>query len=95
MATTRPYRDAGEDRGVEPDGGATTGPSRWQKVVGILGLVVVLWVGSNLFDAVNRGDDARRGHGPPGQTPPAGVTNRGGQTPPGVEDGHDPSTRRH
>lgn len=43
---------AGEDTAVGPDRQAAPATSGWQKVVGILGLVVVVWVGSELYDVV-------------------------------------------
>jgi hypothetical protein len=62
---------------------ATT--SRWQKMTGIMGLVVVLWVGNNLFDTISSGGMGSGGdHAPPGGPPttqPAG--------------GHDPSQFDH
>lgn len=77
--------DPGEDTAVGPDRDAVTGTSGWQKVVGILGLVVVLWVGNELYDvivfdgfgpgsggdtpAVNPGPDGGGGHR---SGPPAG-----------------------
>ena len=60
------------------------GTSRWQKVVGVIGLVVVVWVGSDLYDVVTSG-----GERPSGGTPPAGdQAPAGGGT-------HDPSQFRH
>ena len=72
--------DTGEDTAVGPDREATAGTSGWQKLVGILGLVVVLWVGSVMYDfvffdgfgpgsggdtpAVNQGPDGSGGHRP-------------------------------
>jgi hypothetical protein len=63
---------ARDDTGVEPGRGATIGTSRWQKVVGIIGLVVVLWVGYQMFVA---GPGLGGGGGPgPGQhAPPAEI----------------------
>jgi hypothetical protein len=37
--------------------------SRWQKVVAIVGIVVVLWVGSDLADIVSRGEQPAGDHG--------------------------------
>jgi len=75
------------DSGVEPDGGAPTGTSRWQKVVGIVGLLVVLWVGDNMYDTVT-GDLGGGQHGP-GQNAPVenqdqapDTDDGGGHTPP-------------
>jgi hypothetical protein len=71
MADLRP--DTGDDTAVEPGRGATTGTSRWQKVVGIIGLVVLLWVGYQMFVAGpglgGGGGPGGGGHGP-GQGPP-------------------------
>lgn len=73
-----------------------TSTSRWQMVVGTIGLVVVAWVGSNLFDVVSSGgtrpgDGPPGGHGPPASAPP---TDDGDQTPPGGG-AHDPSDFDH
>lgn len=97
MAETFPYpdagTDAGKDTGVGPDRGATTGTSRWQQVVGILGIAVVLWVGSEMYDIV-----FFRGTGPgpaPGQDAPVEIQNPDGDpTPPGSIP-HDPTQRDH
>lgn len=67
--------DTRDDSGVEPDRKSTTGTSRWQKVVGIIGILVVLWVGNDLLDNVlDRGPGGGGGGGghSPGQgEPPA------------------------
>ncbi|MBA2386151.1 MAG: hypothetical protein H0V69_03555 [Acidimicrobiia bacterium] len=90
MAETLSYPDAGEDAVVGRGRGAVTGTSRWQKLIGILGVVVVVWVGGDLFDAVTGsgggpgggpgdqapGDQAPGDHAPPGEAPP-------GEAPPG------------
>ena len=39
-----------EVNSVEPDGGLATGTSRWQMVVGIIGLLVILWVGNSMLN---------------------------------------------
>ncbi len=57
--------------------------TRWQQVIGILGLVVVLWVGNRLYDVI--GSD---GPGPGGGTPP-------GVAPPAPDGEHDPSQFDH
>lgn len=36
--------DEDEDRASEPDRGSPTGAARWQKVVGIIGLVVIVFL---------------------------------------------------
>lgn len=84
---------------VTPDREATIG-TRWQKVVGIMGVAVVLWVGGNLFDTVTSGGSGPRGgadHGPPGgapagEEPPSEAPPD--EAPPGDEP-HDPSQRDH
>lgn len=81
--TTRPDH-AGKDAAGGPGSGATTGTPRWQKVVGTIGLVVVLWVGNDLLEVVTSG-----GERPGGGTPPAGE-----QGPPASAP-HDPSQFRH
>jgi len=78
------------------------GTTGWQKLVGVAGLVVILWVGSNLFDVVASGasgpggDGSPGGHAPP-RDPPAGeVTDETDSTPPAGEGtGHDPSQFDH
>ena len=78
---------------------SSAGLSRWQKVIGVLGLVVVLWVGDRLSDVIGSGGIGPGGdHGPSGVTPttePAGTdtsTPGGGS---GGEGGHDPSQFDH
>jgi hypothetical protein len=51
MPTRSPYPDAGEDIGEGADREPITRTSRWQKVVGIIGLVVLLLVGSRMIGA--------------------------------------------
>lgn len=64
--------DTRDDSGVEPDLKSTTGTSRWQKVVGIIGILVVLWVGNDLLDNVlDRGPGGGGGHSPGQGEPPA------------------------
>ena len=64
--------DNGADTGVEPDRKSTTSTSRWQKVVGIIGIVVVLWVGNDLLNNVlDRGPGGGGGPGPGQGEPPA------------------------
>ena len=69
MPTTSPYPDAGEDIGEGANHEPITSTSRWQKVVGIIGLVVLLLVGSRMIGAGGN-------HGP-GQNAP--VENQGQQ----------------
>jgi hypothetical protein len=91
MADTLAQPDAGEDTGDGPDRGATTGTSRWQKAVGILGLIVVLWVGNDTYKVIDGdfGGGAGGGgeHGPSQdapaeyQDPENNTDNGGGHTP--------------
>lgn len=89
--TNRPS-DTGDDTGVGPDRGVTIGMGPWQKVVGIIGIVVLLWVGNRMSDIV-----FADGPGPGGnsavenqQQVPGGPTPVEGQEhqPPGGPDGH-------
>jgi hypothetical protein len=73
------------DTGGEPDRKSTTGASRWQKVVGIIGIVVVLWVGNEMLDQVL---DRGPGGGGPGQEQETDREDGGGHAPP--EGGDDP-----
>jgi hypothetical protein len=50
------------DTGTGPDSGGPTGTSRWQKVVGILGVLVVLWVGNDTYKVID-GDFGGGGDG--------------------------------
>ncbi|MBA3372877.1 MAG: hypothetical protein H0T98_05065 [Euzebyaceae bacterium] len=59
MADPSPYPDS--DTSVGPDRRSTTGTSRWQMVVGIIGLVLILGLGIRLFG---------HGGGGPGQNTP-------------------------
>lgn len=86
MAETRIHPPADENTDPRPGRGATTGTSRGQKVAGIMGLVVVLWVGNNLFETITGA-----GGRPGGQRPPSDASDSGGDaghTPP-------PGTPRH
>ena len=69
MADLPPYPDTG----VGSDRGATTGIARWQKVVGVIGLVVFLGLGILLLTG---GD-----HGPGMHTPPSSMIEHGVQQP--------------
>jgi hypothetical protein len=73
MAETLSQADAGEDTGEGPDRGATTGTSRWQKAVGILGVLVVLWIGNDTYKVIDGDFGAGAGGGEhgPGQDTPA------------------------
>jgi hypothetical protein len=82
------------DTGVGPDQGATTGTSRWQKAVGILGVLVVLWVGNDTYKVID-GDFGGGGNHGPGQDSPVenqdqetDTDNGGGHTPGPPGGGH-------
>lgn len=66
MADTRSHPDTG----VGPDPEAPTGTSRWQKVVAILGVLVVLWVGSDTYDVIVGNFGGGGGNHGPGQDTP-------------------------
>jgi hypothetical protein len=72
MANRPRYPDTGKITDEGPDRRSTTGTSRWQKVVGIIGLVVVLGPGLGIFGP-GSGGQGPGGHGPAGDTPPADV----------------------
>lgn len=66
---TEPSLD--QDTGDDPDGRAersatTTRTTRWPKVVGSLGLVVMLWVGNEMYDALYGDTGGGPDHGGPG-----------------------------
>jgi len=90
MATTTSGRDA-DDAGLGRDGRMITGTSRWQKVVGIAGLVVVLWVGSELYDVIFYDGSGFGG----GQHAPADNQDQDGDPTPPSTGPHDPSRFRH
>ncbi|MGH9030490.1 MAG: hypothetical protein ACRDZV_00040 [Acidimicrobiia bacterium] len=84
------------DTGVGADRGAPTGTSRWQKAVGILGVLVVLWVGNDTYKVIDGdfgGGGGRGGDHGPGPTTP--VENEGQE--PGTDDGggHQPPAGGH
>lgn len=69
---------AGDDIDVRPDREAARGISRWQKAVGILGLVAVVWVG-NEWSWLGLGGSGDGDHRPVSGEPPtpdAGSTSR-------------------
>ena len=83
------------DSGVGPDRGPTTGISRWQKAVGILGVLVVLWVANDTYKVIDGdfGGGGGGGHGPSQDTP---AENEDQQ--PGTDDGgggHQPPAGGH
>lgn len=78
MAETRatgapPDPETTDDTVVGRNRTSTPGTSRWQNVVGIIGLVVALWVGSETYDVVvgdfGGGGPGGGNHGPGQDTP--------------------------
>jgi hypothetical protein len=95
MADPPRYTDSTPGLGDNPSVGSgresKPGISRWQKVVGILGLVVVLWVGNGLYETLT-GDFGDGGHGP-GQNAP--VENQDQEPDTDDRDGHTPPAGGH
>jgi hypothetical protein len=60
MADRPPYPDTGDDTGVAPNRGSTTGTPRWVKVFWIIALILVLLVVVGLLT----GRAGPGGHGP-------------------------------
>lgn len=58
------------DTNLPPDRASATRTSRWQMVVGIIGLVVILVLGIRFFGPAFGGTEGGGGH-----VPPAGVPN--------------------
>jgi hypothetical protein len=69
---------------VGPDPEAPTGTSRWQKAVAIVGVLVVLWVGSDTYKVID-GDFGGGGGTPAENQDPSGG---GGHTPGPPAGGH-------
>ncbi len=73
MAETLSHLDADENTGAGSGRGPTPGTSRWHKVVGILGALVVLWVGNDTYTIIDGdfGSGAGGGgeHGPSQDAP--------------------------
>lgn len=94
MTTTSPNRT------VDPVSPRTRGSGiqRWQRAVGILGLVVVFWVGNRLYDVIDRGragPGATQQHGGAPASQPTGTDpSDPAQGPSGGGD-HDPSRFNH
>jgi len=87
MADPPPSPDT--DTRVGPDRRSISGTSRWQKVVGIIGLVVALWVGTEMYDVIV-GD-----FGGPGPAQHSPAENQEQQIDPEGDGGHDPSQFDH
>jgi hypothetical protein len=94
MTTTTSAHSADD---AAPGRPAAGGLSRWQKAIGILGLVVVFWVGDRLYTVVDRGGmGPGMDHGPGGGTPTTQPTGGDNPTPGGGDTGgHDPSQFDH
>lgn len=88
MADRPPSTDRRGETGTGPDLGSTRGAPRWQKVIAILGLLVVAWVGDRLYDVVSFDGSGTGGagrHGPgPAPAPTEAPEPSGGATPPGA-----------
>ena len=94
MADPPPSPDRHDETRTRPDGGSTRGASRWRKVIAILGLVAVAWVGDRVYDVVSfdgsvTGGSSLHGPGPgeaptqtPDETPTETPEPSGGATPP-------------
>ncbi len=82
---------------VTPAQRSFTRTSRWQKVIGLAGLGVVLWVGNDLFDIVTSGGIRPGGDpgrpAPPAETPITPPID--GEAPDPGDGGHDPSQFDH
>jgi hypothetical protein len=98
---TEPFLDPNtdDDTDVKPARRTTTGVSRWQKVVGGIGLVVLVWVGSEIYDTISAtgpspgspgGDHGPGGPGP-GQDQPVENQDQEIET----ENDHDPTQFDH
>jgi len=83
------------DAGVGPDRGASTGTSRWQKVVGILGLLVVLWVGNDTYKVIDGDFGGGAGGGEHGPSQDAPVENQDQETDTDDGGGHTPPAGGH
>jgi hypothetical protein len=74
MADPPRYPESGDDTGLGPDRGSTTGTPRWVKVFGLIAaVVVVLFVVLLLFGSGGHGPGRHAG-GDGGQTPAPNVT---------------------
>lgn len=89
-----PAHPAADTRDPTPPTG-TARPTRWQQLIGVLGIAVVVWAGSNIYDVVaSTGPQGSGGHQPPGTSPDDGGT-PSDQSPPPAGDQHDPSQFDH
>ena len=89
---TEPSLDPGTaETEAVPGSRATTGTSRWYKLVAIGGLVALLWVGSEMYQVLY-GEIGGGGHGPGQDTP---VENQDQEIDTDDEDDQDPSQGGH
>lgn len=95
VATTARQGDVVREADTGHDRHRTSRASRWQRTVGVAGLVAVLWAGSNLYEVIDRGSvgpgggGGAAGHGPAGGVPTTQPMGGGHQGPP--SGGHGPS----
>lgn len=88
MADLPDSPETGDDTGVEPDRGPTTGTPRWVKVFGVVVIVLVLLLAVVLLFGGGPGGHGPGRHGGGGDRPTSEVTEDGGHRPPtGVDHG--------
>ena len=79
MADSPPYPDSVDDAGVAPGRGSTPGTPRWVKVLGIVGLVLVLLIaGLMLFGGGQHGPGRHTQSGDAGGQAPSRQAPSGG-----------------
>lgn len=64
---TEARRDTASGRAADP--GGIAGMPRWQQLIGVVGLLVVVWVGSEMYATVTADTGFGGGHGPSQQGP--------------------------
>jgi hypothetical protein len=93
--TTTTHPDVDQDPEGRPIRHAA-GTSRWQKAIGILGLVVVLWASDRLFDVISSGGTTPSAdHQPAGGTPTTQPAGSDDPAPGSDTESHDPSQFDH
>ena len=95
MTTTTPANSAHSTGSAGVTAVPSGGLSRRQRAIGVLGLVVVFWVGDRLYDVVDRGGTSPGGGRGPGGSPPTSQPTGGEANPGGGTTGHDPSQFDH
>ena len=88
MADPHANIETGEDTDVGSHGGARPRIPGWQKVVGIVGLVLLLLLGARMLGGGGLGGGGFD-HGPGSDTPPADSTEERDQRSPDADD-HNP-----